>query len=102
MRKTLFEILASILFFPLISGGYNEIEKHRRKKENGCNSLHPKKKMPLTGALPVSSSRLPLIPMGPYSDKAGDLGLYPKITLSVLRSACLLAQGLFSIKIKNL
>jgi len=44
MRKTLFKILASVLFFPLISGGYNEIEKHRRKKENGCKSLHPKKK----------------------------------------------------------
>ncbi len=40
--------------------------------------------------------------MGPYSDKAGDLGLYPKITLSVSHSACLLAQGFIFIKIKNL
>jgi hypothetical protein len=60
------------------------------------------KKKPLTWALPVSSSRLALIPMGPYSDKAPDLGLYPKITLSVLRSACLLAQGFIFVQIKNL
>jgi hypothetical protein len=46
MRVSLFKILTSILFFPLISGGYNEIEKHQRKKENGCKSLDQKKKSP--------------------------------------------------------
>jgi hypothetical protein len=44
MRVSLFKILTFILFFPLISGGYNEIEKHQRKKENGCKSLDHKKK----------------------------------------------------------
>jgi hypothetical protein len=102
MRVSLFKILTSILFFPLISGGYNEIEKHQRKKENGCKSLDQKKKKPLTGALPIWSSCLALIPMGPYSDEARYLGLYPKITLSLLHSACLLAQGFIFIKIKNL
>jgi hypothetical protein len=46
MRVSLFKILTSILFLPLISGGYNEIEKHQRKKENGCKSLDQKKKSP--------------------------------------------------------
>jgi len=63
-----------------------------------------KKKNPLTvGALLVLSSHSALPPMGPYSDKAHNLGLYPKITLLlVLHSACLLGRlgrGFFSLKI---
>ncbi len=74
----------------------------RLKNTKGKKKMDAKKKKPLTGALPISSSRLALIPMGPYSDKARYLGLYPKITLSLLQSACLLAQGFIFVKIKNL
>jgi hypothetical protein len=46
-----------------------------------------KKKALARRLLLVLSSHSALPPMGPYSDKAHNLGLYPKITLFVLHSA---------------
>jgi hypothetical protein len=77
--------------------------RKERKKIDASLDIIKKKKPLAVGALLVSSSHSALPTMGPYSDKAHNLGLYPKITLLlVLRSACLLGRlgrGYFSLKI---